>query len=585
MQLTVAVRNALLSAISDQVTAGSTLKVYPGSSPGLDNAPGTALATLTNVICGTPSNGVLPISADTDNSATGSGTPGFLRLATSGETVIADLSSGVGTGECSFTGAISQNSTVSLSNGSIIEGNLVLSLLSSGAIAASLGNAGFGSTVFFSRTAAFETTLGNATCTVVGKFATVVLFSRTLGNATLVSNLSCQAKGPFAAILGNATLASVGAYVPHASQAVFTRILGNATLTSVGAMTAVPSHGAILKTLGGATLVCIGNHVGSGILPIPQKALWESNMVQFGTLISNPLIANQNDASQFDYYLNEVYYDGIRVYHLIYSYTGNAFWVNAINAAINVYRDKFVIRDNGQEPAFEAFTHGLVLDYQRRGDVLSKNAVFMLSDNAGYAADSTPLEWTSGIERSREVAYNIMSQLNSEVLGRSHRTRTDDLVNQALAHLDSWTVSLTAHYTRPFMVSLTCDALTMQYEMKGDSRVIPAIRTALDWLWTNMWDPAFGGFKYTNVDTSTFPPDDEAYNSGGTEPTADLNLLICPIYAWIYYHTGVVQYRDRGDAIFVGGVTGAYLYGGKQFDQNYKLSFKFVQLRELPPLV
>ncbi len=39
------------------------------------------------------------------------------------------------------------------------------------------------------------------------------------------------------------------------------------------------------------------------------------------------------------------------------------------------------------------------------------------------------------------------------------------------------------------------------------------------------------------------------------------------------------MYRDRGDAIFAGGVEQAWLDGGKQFNQNYRWSFDCVTWR------
>jgi len=47
----------------------------------------------------------------------------------------------------------------------------------------------------------------------------------------------------------------------------------------------------------------------------------------------------------------------------------------------------------------------------------------------------------------------------------------------------------------------------------------------------------------------------------------------------MYRQTGDVTYRDRGDAIFAGGVHNAYLEPMKQFDQNYAWSFDYLTYR------
>jgi hypothetical protein len=68
-------------------------------------------------------------------------------------------------------------------------------------------------------------------------------------------------------------------------------------------------------------------------------------------------------------------------------------------------------------------------------------------------------------------------------------------------------------------------------------------------------------------------------NQSPRQPAPDLNLLIAPLYAWLWKQTGNPSYRDRGDQLWQGGVEGAYLDGGKQFNQNYWWSFDYVAWR------
>src|SRR3989441_1203069 len=126
------------------------------------------------------------------------------------------------------------------------------------------------------------------------------------------------------------------------------------------------------------------------------------------------------------------------------------------------------------------------------------------------------------------------------------------------------------------MVGLTAEALIMEYEKTGDSRILPALKTALDWLWANAWVTGDQAFWYDNAVANPTVP----WPSRPGAP--DLNLLIAPAYAWLYRQTGDTKYRDRGDQIFAGGVQFAFLGGGKQFDQNYKWSFDYVKWRTGP---
>jgi len=147
-----------------------------------------------------------------------------------------------------------------------------------------------------------------------------------------------------------------------------------------------------------------------------------------------------------------------------------------------------------------------------------------------------------------------------------------DMINQALGHIDQWFISKTAAYTRPFMVGITAQALIQAYNVTQDSRIPTAVKTALDGIYPSMWLTSCQCFKYTNIVTTT----------GGMDPAPDLNLLIAPAYAWMYYMTGDTKYRDIGDQIFAGGVNNAqnWLYLGKQFDQNYWWSPAYVTWRK-----
>jgi hypothetical protein len=54
-------------------------------------------------------------------------------------------------------------------------------------------------------------------------------------------------------------------------------------------------------------------------------------------------------------------------------------------------------------------------------------------------------------------------------------------------------------------------------------------------------------------------------------------LLIAPAYSWVWTQTGDPKWRDRADAIFAGGVAGAFLGNPKQFNQSYRWSFDYVR--------
>jgi hypothetical protein len=318
---------------------------------------------------------------------------------------------------------------------------------------------------------------------------------------------------------------------------------------------------------------------------IPELERWQRQMVEFGRMACKAL---QSAGRTSEEKLALTYYDAARVYYQIADYTDDRSWLSCEAAAEGAYKD-YVMKATGRVPGYWNFTTGLRMDLQNSSDSTSKQAVALLATRGAFCTDSTPLESTRDVAVSREVAYCLMAYLNAEAVGEPRRARMWQLADQALAHLDTWFVSKTSraprngfdgpadaagkYYLQPFMVGLTAQALIQYWDATKDPRVQPTIRRALDAIWDRAWVASDQSFWYENwvADPSKpFPP----------KPGApDLNLLIAPAYAWMYYQSGDTRYRDRGDQAFAGGVKGAWLNGSKQFNQNYMWSFDYVRWR------
>src|SRR5437899_6245074 len=308
---------------------------------------------------------------------------------------------------------------------------------------------------------------------------------------------------------------------------------------------------------------------GAQSIAIPRRSQWETSMRTFGSM--HCVLGT----------LDNAYYDAERVYYQIANYTGDPSWMACSQLGETDYRDQYVLPNNGNVPGHWNFTTGLRTDYEHSADGTSKNAAILLSQNAAYARDGTPLAWTQSADTSREVAYAILSYINTEALGEPPRQRRVDLVNQAYDHMAQWFVRFAwpgpwqqspqeTGRLAPFMVGLTAHTLIRDWEQTNDPRLIPALRLAADWMWANAWIPR---------DASMW--EDSRYRTAGAP---DANLLIAPIYAFLYRQTGDTKYRDQGDQIFSGGVTGAWLGDGKHFDHNYWWSFDYVNWRTAGPV-
>lgn len=329
---------------------------------------------------------------------------------------------------------------------------------------------------------------------------------------------------------------------------------------------------------------------GEGRAPIPEIERWKAQMVKYGRAVCDRL----SEPRPLDDLLGLTYYDGQRVFLQIAEYTGDTAWIACAEQAAAVYRDRWVLVAGGSIPGHWNFTDGLTMDYRRTGNERSKRAVVLLSARAAYARDRTPLAWTRSAYYSREVAYALLSYINAEALGQPKRQRRADLVDQAYDHMEQWFVRFTwrgpwqrnppvcddsghcSDRLAPFMVGLTAHALIRDWEQTKDPRLIPALRRAADWMWANAWVPSAQAMWYE------FPDQNRPCCHAG-EPAPDLNLLIAPVYAFLYRQTGEAKYREQADALFAGGVQRAWLGGGKQFNQNFWWSFDYVRWRSQDP--
>jgi hypothetical protein len=306
----------------------------------------------------------------------------------------------------------------------------------------------------------------------------------------------------------------------------------------------------------------------------PDKTVWENGMVEWGILHGDYL--TQPPPKTIDDLLNHVYYDMARVMYQIADYVEVAEpWGAYAKDALHVYRDQYVLPNNGAVPGYQNFTTGLRMDYERTGDEASKTAAILLSNEAMYASDWTDPNYVTHHSKSREVAYALLAYINAERLGQAKREIRARYVTQSYAYFDQWydTASWGEWQVSPFMAAITCQALIADWEETDDPRCLPAVLGLGDWLWVAAYDPPTHAMLYQlNPDCAS---------EGGLSVTGapDLNMIIAPLYAWLWAMTGDALHRDRFDELLLGQAS-AYLAQGKQFDQNYWWAFDGMAWRE-----
>jgi hypothetical protein len=124
---------------------------------------------------------------------------------------------------------------------------------------------------------------------------------------------------------------------------------------------------------------------------------------------------------------------------------------------------------------------------------------------------------------------------------------------------------------RPFMEGMVNHTLIDYYfSYEKDSRILDAVKENIDAVWNLTWSPTAQAFLYNSKATAMEP--------GSAVPAPDLNNMLVEGFGFVYAMTGDPVYKQRGDAVFAGGVNGAYLYGLKQFNQEYTASDNYLAL-------
>jgi hypothetical protein len=127
------------------------------------------------------------------------------------------------------------------------------------------------------------------------------------------------------------------------------------------------------------------------------------------------------------------------------------------------------------------------------------------------------------------------------------------------------------------MLGLAAEAL-IHYDkhFPGDPRIVPTLRCLADFLKNHAWVKADKAWWYESYPEGKTPADAPKVYKGAH----DLNLMILPMLVWMFQKTGEVSYLALADDAFGSGVRKAWLGNGKQYCQNYRWSFAYVQFRK-----
>jgi hypothetical protein len=317
---------------------------------------------------------------------------------------------------------------------------------------------------------------------------------------------------------------------------------------------------------------------------IPSLALWQSNMTTYGNTWAGTATAGCTECVEF--------YDGAWVYDQISQYTGTSTpWVADAAGVTTEYRDDFVLADPGGVSGIQVFPHGLYYGCTVNSVTASCTA---LHDLASEANGAQMLANTSAYEDAiyvREGCYMLgAKRLDYDAGGATTLAAVKQMAAYCLGYEDMIVNGYTG-FEQPFMDGLMAQALIEYYldpkTGNGDVRVPPAIKALADYMWTNDWLPwqgTNGMFFYNKYQYNSHLVNGSNYSLASD--LESLNLLIAPIYAWLYQQTGQAQYQLEGDTLWYSGVNdppGSGIgFTGKNFSQQYRWSFDYVSWRSAP---
>lgn len=305
-------------------------------------------------------------------------------------------------------------------------------------------------------------------------------------------------------------------------------------------------------------------------------ANFESRMLSFGATHGDWLIANHTDTDNWGANLNRGYYDFGYIAYTIAEYidADYALWRSRGDAWLWVYDYYVNTVASGGPAGWFKFTGGLRKKYELLGDTDAKDLIQTVALGGAFNPVGTPLSQTEDAVRSREVAYGVMNFIDNQLVGNGTITKLGSFMDQIFApttgHFAQWFDSPPYvpsdagsgdSYFAPFMWGISCLA-GIQYlnDIGPDSRVLPAIAAAADWVRPNCWSDTYDKHLYRT-------------NDPGWEWAPDLELFVAPVYWWLWKMTGEADYKTWGDASFNSAFKtsgGAYLTGGKQFTECFR---------------
>ncbi len=277
------------------------------------------------------------------------------------------------------------------------------------------------------------------------------------------------------------------------------------------------------------------------------------------------------------------FYDRAMIYYVWWARTGNATYLDRANK-LAIGARTYLESTNYYPPSYDMMIDGVALHALVTGDQRSAATVAKVGDTMAnpngywsYVAGN-PGDHDGDSRNSARVLTAVLDAYLLKVpspSGYNYGALLPDLERRILTTQSpdgAYRWPNQCYYNKPFMTGMLDDALIRYYtSFQADAHIVSSVKLAVDYMWSSDWFPASSAFTYLDGTCTA--------ESGGAPGAPDLNNLTSSGYAFVAKQTGDASYFAKSDAVFSGGVYGAWLYGTKQFNQEYTASYRFLSLR------
>jgi hypothetical protein len=275
------------------------------------------------------------------------------------------------------------------------------------------------------------------------------------------------------------------------------------------------------------------------------------------------------------------------------------------NALLVDFREGYLAKNDFNIPYHLRQPYSLLCHYLVTADPASLSALGRDGDMfAHYIFPSLSNTSRSGFQDNRLQAFCLMALIGCSyadapsvgVRGRAPGGNVwREMLPQALSAILStqaidgaYRFDNSGQYNRavPFMTAILNAALIDYYRLVGpDQRILRAIKKAADWVWTEMLDPIGVPNTFFYIEATT--PSEARGRSG----SADLVGFWLVTFAWLFWQTGDLTYRNRAVALLMaatnnmsGRTEGAGINQTKQFNELYSRAGSYSFYHSAAPL-